>query len=277
MRHRNELRKPHGDTRWPEAADLRSPGTEARKVWLSCLLLALPLGCGPSSPPPPAPPAQQPPTEPTPAPTPAPAPSGGDEAQETPLTREAFASAPGRDEVAQTLEQRGLTLKPAREVAQPFATPKLMVYDLPGGGVLQIGGYGTEQYEAFRSDAESLRRPDGPLGDVDWVSPPAVWSYGRTIIVYVGDDAEVRQAVGMMEGAKMLADPSGQPEAVACTSDADCVPAQCCHPTSCTSPAQAPDCSDVACTEECRAGTLDCGGRCLCVDGTCTAKFADLE
>ncbi|MFO7567033.1 MAG: hypothetical protein R6X02_30595 [Enhygromyxa sp.] len=58
----------------------------------------------------------------------------------------------------------------------------------------------------------------------------------------------------------------------ACSSDADCVPAQCCHPTSCVPASQAPDCSDVFCTEECRGGTMDCGqGHCACQDGICTA------
>ena len=58
----------------------------------------------------------------------------------------------------------------------------------------------------------------------------------------------------------------------ACVSDADCVPAECCHPTSCVPANMAPDCSDVACTEECRGGTMDCGqGHCACQDGQCTA------
>lgn len=55
-----------------------------------------------------------------------------------------------------------------------------------------------------------------------------------------------------------------------CTSDEDCVPAQCCHPTSCVSRDQAPDCSGIFCTEDCRGGTMDCGcGYCGCIDGRC--------
>jgi len=55
-----------------------------------------------------------------------------------------------------------------------------------------------------------------------------------------------------------------------CVNDADCVPAQCCHPTSCVPKQQAPNCSNVACTMECREGTLDCGsGSCACVNGRC--------
>jgi len=60
--------------------------------------------------------------------------------------------------------------------------------------------------------------------------------------------------------------PSGTP---AGTSDEDCVPAQCCHPTSCVNRAAQPACGDVMCTTICE-GPLDCGaGRCGYVAGTC--------
>lgn len=60
--------------------------------------------------------------------------------------------------------------------------------------------------------------------------------------------------------------------AATCSSDAECVPAQCCHPTSCVPASQAPDCSDMFCTEVCEGGTMDCGqGHCACLDGLCTA------
>ncbi|MFP4119348.1 MAG: hypothetical protein ACLFTH_04810 [Candidatus Woesearchaeota archaeon] len=59
-----------------------------------------------------------------------------------------------------------------------------------------------------------------------------------------------------------------------CSADADCVPASCCHPTACVPAEQAPECSDVFCTEECRPGTLDCGqGSCSCMDGHCEAVY----
>ncbi|AKT37219.1 hypothetical protein [Chondromyces crocatus] len=62
-----------------------------------------------------------------------------------------------------------------------------------------------------------------------------------------------------------------------CQSDADCVPASCCHPTACVAKASAPECGDIMCTQECRKGTLDCGGACLCVDGKCAARLNDLN
>lgn len=49
-----------------------------------------------------------------------------------------------------------------------------------------------------------------------------------------------------------------------------CVPAQCCHASSCALESSAPNCSGVFCTMECRAGTMDCGaGYCDFIDGKC--------
>ena len=61
----------------------------------------------------------------------------------------------------------------------------------------------------------------------------------------------------------MIGDPSS------CTKDAECVPAQCCHPESCVNIQYQPDCSAVSCTAAC-LGPLDCGaGHCRCIDGKC--------
>lgn len=61
-----------------------------------------------------------------------------------------------------------------------------------------------------------------------------------------------------------------------CETDVDCVPAQCCHPTSCINEKYAPDCSGVSCTLECQPNTLDCNqGYCACINGQCTAVFSD--
>lgn len=62
-----------------------------------------------------------------------------------------------------------------------------------------------------------------------------------------------------------------------CTSDADCVPQQCCHATTCGSAANAEACGpDTACTMDCRADTMDCGGGCLCHEGKCAARLASM-
>lgn len=55
-------------------------------------------------------------------------------------------------------------------------------------------------------------------------------------------------------------------------SDKECVPAQCCHPTSCVEKAKAPDCSETGCDASCQPGTLDCGqGFCDDTGGKCAA------
>lgn len=69
---------------------------------------------------------------------------------------------------------------------------------------------------------------------------------------------------------------AGEAGGQACASDADCVPAECRHPSTCTVASAAPSCGDVMCTMECRPGTLDCGqGQCLCQNGTCVAQIGE--
>ena len=54
-----------------------------------------------------------------------------------------------------------------------------------------------------------------------------------------------------------------------CTADTDCIPAQCCHPTSCMNQGSVRVCN-LFCTASCE-GPLDCGaGRCGCVNGICS-------
>ena len=62
--------------------------------------------------------------------------------------------------------------------------------------------------------------------------------------------------------------PATPPGEQVCTTNEDCVPAQCCHPTSCTSrPAKQP--CNMMCTMSCE-GPIDCGaGSCGCVNGKC--------
>lgn len=63
-------------------------------------------------------------------------------------------------------------------------------------------------------------------------------------------------------------------ELAECMKNEDCVPASCCHASECVPLIKAPDCKDTFCTTECVPGTLDCGqGRCVCIEGKCTAEF----
>lgn len=63
-------------------------------------------------------------------------------------------------------------------------------------------------------------------------------------------------------------------ETFECQIDSDCVPASCCHPTSCVAIENAPSCESLFCTMDCKPGTLDCGrGSCGCVENKCVVKF----
>ena len=56
-----------------------------------------------------------------------------------------------------------------------------------------------------------------------------------------------------------------------CQSKDDCVPAQCCHPTSCINKNYKTVCN-VGCTAVCEPGTMDCGqGYCDCINNECKA------
>jgi len=65
-------------------------------------------------------------------------------------------------------------------------------------------------------------------------------------------------------------------DTLSCTSDTDCVPAQCRHPASCMNRAAAAalSCEAKLCTMSCE-GPIDCGaGSCGCVNGTCSVVSA---
>jgi putative hemolysin len=60
---------------------------------------------------------------------------------------------------------------------------------------------------------------------------------------------------------------------VKCASDEECVPAQCCHPTSCINKDSKGVCN-MMCTTVCEPGSMDCGqGRCVCKDGRCGVEW----
>jgi len=64
------------------------------------------------------------------------------------------------------------------------------------------------------------------------------------------------------------------PENIFCNEDQDCVPEQCCHPTSCINQNYKQDCSLRACTMDCKPGTMDCGqGSCICQNNKCIANI----
>lgn len=61
-----------------------------------------------------------------------------------------------------------------------------------------------------------------------------------------------------------------------CTTDSDCIPAECCHATDCKPGTEVPECAAVLCSAICMPGTIDCGGGCACENGKCVAELNDL-
>lgn len=63
---------------------------------------------------------------------------------------------------------------------------------------------------------------------------------------------------------------SPKQEEIQCNENSDCVPATCCHPDSCVSKLNAPNCEGAICTADCVPGTLDCGQeKCICKLNKC--------
>lgn len=77
-------------------------------------------------------------------------------------------------------------------------------------------------------------------------------------------------------GGEITLSPSPTASGGACATDADCVPAACCHADACVARAAAPACAGVACTLDCRENTIDCGGGCFCQNGQCAARMGGI-
>ncbi|MBT3303883.1 hypothetical protein HN592_00685 [Candidatus Woesearchaeota archaeon] len=58
-----------------------------------------------------------------------------------------------------------------------------------------------------------------------------------------------------------------------CETSEDCIPASCCHASTCTTLTNAPsDCAFTFCSQECVPNTLDCNqGGCQCIKNRCLA------
>ncbi len=57
-----------------------------------------------------------------------------------------------------------------------------------------------------------------------------------------------------------------------CELDSDCIPEECCHPTTCINVDFRLNCSDANCSESCES-VLDCSrGECVCFDNECVVK-----
>ena len=64
------------------------------------------------------------------------------------------------------------------------------------------------------------------------------------------------------------------PFELSCQTDEDCIPATCCHPSTCVNKTYQPDCKGIFCSMVCAPNTMDCGqGRCVCVENTCQVEW----
>ncbi|MFV8752606.1 hypothetical protein ACNOYE_18825 [Nannocystaceae bacterium ST9] len=110
-------------------------------------------------------------------------------------------------------------------------------------------------------------------GDADAGAPEG----GDVVVEQPGDEPSAEGSVDPVENKGDL-EYEGTVDVVAgdvpCNTDADCVPQECCHPSTCGAPSTKPDCSATMCTLECKSGTMDCFGGCLCgEDKKCAAKI----
>jgi hypothetical protein len=104
-------------------------------------------------------------------------------------------------------------------------------------------------------------------------NPPAITPLPATPAIPVPSQVVTETAATPMTlpSVSLTKIPAPQSSPTDCTSDAECVPAQCCHPTSCINAAEKHVCT-LLCTDVCQ-GPIDCGaGHCGCVNRQCAVQ-----
>ena len=80
-------------------------------------------------------------------------------------------------------------------------------------------------------------------------------------------------AAGIVVITAVMAGLAFMHDRITCTTDSDCAPEQCCHPTSVINSQFKWVCSQ-ACTTNCVPNTLDCGqARPVCTQGQCKVEW----
>ena len=112
------------------------------------------------------------------------------------------ASLPGietYDALLDTLYAMGLTVEPAGKIRQPFFSVE--------GEVVGVNGYEVEVFEypdstAAEADASLVSADGGSVGPtlVHWVAPPHFYRRGRLMVVYIGEDPVVAEALESVLG-----------------------------------------------------------------------------
>lgn len=99
------------------------------------------------------------------------------------------------------LRAKGLTVEPAGPVSQPF-------FDVEGTR-LQVDGTEVQVFEfADAAAAQATIAQLGPDGNpptmiIDWVGPPHFYQAGRIVVLYVGEEAQVIQALTEIVGRQV--------------------------------------------------------------------------
>ena len=103
------------------------------------------------------------------------------------------------DELLAALHEMGLTVEPAGKIRQPFFSVQ--------GEVVGVNGYEVEVFEyadeaGAAQDAGNVSPDGGSVGPtmVHWVSPPHFYRRGRLLVVYIGEDPAVAEALESVLG-----------------------------------------------------------------------------
>ena len=133
-------------------------------------------------------------TKPQEPPTPAPL------TPEPPITSH---GGPVKDYVSlfDNLRAKGATVEPVGEVNQPFFSVK--------GFIIKVNGHDVQVFEydeVAQADSEAqLVSPEGsPIGTtfVGWIAPPHFYKAGRIIVLYVGEEDTVVDALNSVLGSQ---------------------------------------------------------------------------
>lgn len=158
------------------------------------------------------------------------------------------------------------TLPVEQEVEKPL--PQIVVSAVPQSGFVPMVVKLTANV-----NAELKGCPEWNFGDGTSEKPACVIQPSYEVVHKYSRPGNYGVVFSLGSGSgSVVVNVQPPPGPAECDEDSDCVPAQCCHAADCIIKEKMVDCSRVKCTAECRPGTLDCGGRCVCVNNRCTGS-----
>ncbi|MBI2938278.1 MAG: hypothetical protein HYY22_08730 [Thaumarchaeota archaeon] len=93
----------------------------------------------------------------------------------------------------------GVTVEPDGEVSQPFFSVKGQLFKV-NGDTLQVYVY-NNNHDAI-GEAARVSQDGFTVGNtkVEWISPPHFYQTGKMIVIYLGDDAKMKQVLEKVVG-----------------------------------------------------------------------------